>query len=323
LTTPTFDPITIMLTRPAVSVGIAIGILAANIGTTQAQTLVPQSGGFRAASDSQNTGCSAAAGGGHDAVFLDGALKGDDAKSASSATGSLGISTFQPGYSFVGQINIAAKTDTIREEYGTALLNPGSGKALKAGLFDWRAPLSRLVNCARLPGILEKFFGGDKLRIRAYGSVSRAEWALPRVPTADAQPDTAVKVTPVGYGVGLAYSVRRANVATKDLAIGLTLGYAQRILKGDGAASTFDAQRARILGTTRTAFSGLEMGLELQFGEITGGITYYTFPRAATVPGFSRGQVIGGFSLKANVLDSSGEKGKPGDATQTNPPKKG
>ena len=241
-----------------------------------------------------------------DAVYLDGALKGDDAKSASTATGSLGISTFQPTYSFAGQINIAAKTDTVREDYGTALLNPGSGKALKAGIVEWRRPINRFFSCKKLPKPFQAILRDDKVSLRAYGSVSRAEWSIPRAqPTAD-KLDTVVRVTPIGYGIGVAYSVRQTTVLDKSLAIGLTLGFAQRILKGDGAAVNFDAQRRTLLGTEKTSFSGVEAGLELQFGDVTGGITYYTFPRAATVPGFSRGQVIGGFAIKANVLDKKG-----------------
>jgi hypothetical protein len=282
----------------------ALVLLVAAAPGLGAQTLVPQSAGDQRERTpaAGRRSCGQLDRTKKDAVFLDGALKGDDAKTASTATGSLGISTFQRTYLFIGQINVAAKTDTVREDYGTALLNPGSGKALKAGLVEWRRPLDRFA-CERLPHFLRNLIREDKLSVRAYGSVSRAEWAMPMAnPTAEA-PDTVVKVTPVGYGLGLAYSIRETNIANKAVAVGLTAGYAQRILKGDGGANSFDAQRTKILGTSKTAFSGVEIGLEMQFGEITGGITYYTFPRAATVPGFSRGQVIGGFSLKANVLD--------------------
>ena len=63
-----------------------------------------------------------------------------------------------------------------------------------------------------------------------------------------------------------------------------------------------------MLGTSKESFSGYEAGLELQFAQISGGVTFYSFPRAATVPGFSRGQVIAGFSIRSNVLEKNTEK---------------
>src|SRR4029079_11840901 len=84
------------------------------------------------------------------AVFLSGALTGGKDSSSSSATsGALGISHLSSAWSFSSQINVAAKTDTIRDGFGASLLAPGSGKALLAGLFDWRRPISRFVGCTR------------------------------------------------------------------------------------------------------------------------------------------------------------------------------
>jgi len=239
------------------------------------------------------------------AVFLSGALTGGKDSSSSTATsGALGISHLSSAWSFSSQINIAAKTDTIRDGFGASLLAPGSGKALMAGLFDWRRPISRFVGCTRtdkLPRLVREVLRGDRLKTRVYGTVSNSVWSLPAAGT---EPAEAVSVVPIGFGIGLDYSLINEMINAKPVAAGFVFGYSRRLIHGDIAGESHALQRQAILGTTKESFSGFEAGLELQFAQISGGVTFYSFPRAATVPGFSRGQVVAGFSIRSNVLET-------------------
>ena len=243
------------------------------------------------------------------AVYLSGALTGSKDSSSSTATsGALGVSHFSPGWSFSGQINVAAKTDTARDGFGTSLLTPGSGKALTAGLLDWRRPIARFFGCARLetlPHLVREVLRDDRLKIRAYGTVSSSVWSLP---AAGGAPAEAVSVVPIGFGIGLAHTVINETINTKPVAAGLVFGFSRRLIHGNIAGESHELQRQAILGTTKESFSGYEAGLELQFAQVSGGVTFYSFPRAATVPGFSRGQVVAGFSIRSNVLETDTAK---------------
>jgi len=243
------------------------------------------------------------------AVFLSGAVTTADAKSAPTATsGALGISKLAPTYTFSTQINVASTTDTVRSGFGASLLTPGAGSALSAGLFDWRRPIGRFLRCEGWPAHVRGLFRDDRLKVRAYGTVSSSVWSLPAAGTgANEEPATDVNVVPVGFGLGLAYTLEEETLNGKPVSAGLVLGFSRRLIHGDIAGESHALQREAILGTSKESFSGFEAGLELQFGQITGGVTFYSFPRAATVPGFSRGQVVAGFSLRSNVLETDRE----------------
>ena len=73
-------------------------------------------------------------------------------------------------------------------------------------------------------------------------------------------------------------------------------------IHGDVAGEAYESERQAILGTTKRNFSGYEAGFELQFGDMRGAVTFYSFPNAVSVPGFSRGQVTAGFAIKSDVL---------------------
>jgi hypothetical protein len=241
------------------------------------------------------------------AVFLSGALTGaKDSSNATATSGALGISHLSSSSSFSGQINVAAKTDTVRDGFGASLLTPGSGKALSAGLFEWRQSFAGLFTCARrdsLPFLIRQIIAGDRLKARVYGTVSSSVWSLPAAGT---EPAGAVSVVPIGFGVGLGYTMISETLNDKPIVAGFVFGFSRRLIHGDIAGESHNLQREAILGTNKESFSGYEAGLELQFAQISGGVTFYSFPRAATVPGFSRGQVVAGFSIRSNVLEKDG-----------------
>ena len=238
------------------------------------------------------------------AVFLSGALTGGkDSSNTTATSGALGISRLSPTWSFSGQINIAAKQDTVRDGFGASLLTPGSGKALTAGLVEWRRSFGSFFGCegrAKLPRVVREILRDDRLKVRAYGTVSSSIWSLP---AAGSEPAAAVSVVPIGFGLGLGYTLISEAFDEKPVAAGIVFGFSRRLVHGDIAGESHDLQRQAILGTSKESFSGYETGLELQFAQVSGGVTFYSFPRAATVPGFSRGQVVAGFSIRSNVLE--------------------
>jgi hypothetical protein len=75
------------------------------------------------------------------------------------------------------------------------------------------------------------------------------------------------------------------------------VGLATRHLRGDllGDDSTRDA----LLGTSKKNFVGLEIGLNMQYDTLQGGLTYYYMSGA--IDRFTRGQVVGGFSIQADL----------------------
>jgi hypothetical protein len=226
-----------------------------------------------------------------------------DSSNTTATSGALGISRLSSTWSFSSQINIAAKQDTVHDGFGASLLTPGSGKALTAGLFEWRRSIQSFFGCAsrdKLPRLVREILRDDRLKVRGYGTVSSSVWSLP---AAGAEPAEAVSVVPIGFGLGLGYTLISESFDEKPVAAGIVFGFSRRLIHGDIAGESHDLQRQAMLGTSKESFSGYEAGLELQFAQISGGVTFYSFPRAATVPGFSRGQVIAGFSIRSNVLE--------------------
>ncbi len=282
--------------RPLAGVALSIAVLNRPIGAQTLQTFAAR------AVESPDRACAQTSP--TTAVFLSGALTGGkDSSNTTATSGALGISRLSPTWSFSGQINIAAKQDTVRDGFGASLLTPGSGKALTAGLLEWRRSIGSFFGCesrGKLPRLVREILRDDHLKVRAYGTVSSSVWSLP---VAGSAPAEAVSVVPIGFGLGLGYTLIDEAFDEKPVAAGIVFGFSRRLIHGDIAGESHDLQRQAILGTSKESFSGYETGLELQFAQISGGVTFYSFPRAATVPGFSRGQVVAGFSIRSNVLE--------------------
>ena len=234
-------------------------------------------------------------------VFADGNLKDVLGKKegASSPSGSLGasIATHRITASFL--INAVGAAAPVDKDFGSSLLAPASGSGLSAGLAELRYALKTV----KLDGIC----AGHGIRL--YGSVSSARWKR--------SPDDSTYIGAVipGGGGGLyCQFVNHYEEALKDndgkdtreerlLAVMLDAGLAIRAIAGDVTHEANDTLRIRILGTDKRTQWGIEVGVSIQYNGLKAGLTYYRFPRQ--IPGFSRGQVVAGFSVETALAKGS------------------
>lgn len=216
-------------------------------------------------------------------------------ESAANVSGSLGLRYRGAAFLVTGLVNVASTEDTIRTGFGETLLSPASGRALNAGLLDIRAPRLPLQSlnerCRDHPDAVLCHVGAH-----AYLSASSARWATAlqddgRVLSSDIVPTW-------GMGIGLSYTFFNGMLVDSTQAgMILDVGLATRHLRGDllGDPDT----RAAILDTDETNFLGLEVGLNLQYNTLNGGLTYYYM--GGDLDGFSKGQVVAGFSIQADL----------------------
>lgn len=231
-------------------------------------------------------------------IFVDGNVKNVIAQSTSGANtiqGSLGARYRGDTYLVTASINLGGTLDTVTTNYGLSILAPATGRALNAALLEIRRP--RAFRRAD-----DKQCNGDPTQVhcnfgwRAYATLTTARWAT--------QVDTSGKVLGVadvpalGLGGGMSYTFFSGTVDTNNVGVVLDAGYALRAISGDLLAQ--DTLRSRLLHTEATVFTGLEMGLSLQYNAIKAGVTYYLLN--GSVGGLSRGQVVAGASIQADLV---------------------
>jgi hypothetical protein len=232
-------------------------------------------------------------------VYVDGNVKnavGGSSTNTAVVSGALGLRYVGSFFTTSGQINIAAKTDTLATGFGTALLSPGSGKAFNSGVIDVRTRTLGPESCGS---------GGPpwcRVGLHGYASASTTRWAT----ALQGQTVTAATDVPViGTGLGGYYRFFDGTVVTDSnpprVAMVLDATLTHRHIAGDISA---DEQALNTtIGTTRRTFFGAELGLALSYNQIRAGLSYYRMN--GSVKGFSRGQIVAGFALKADLL--SGE----------------
>jgi hypothetical protein len=221
-------------------------------------------------------------------LYLDGAVRTADKKSeTTAATGSIGVNLGHLGWEAVAQINIAAATDTIRQAPGQSMLVPGSG-GFTNGLVEGRGRFKQ-------SGILG----------RAYYSLSSYTWELPATATEAA---VASPMNILGSGLGLIWRMADGQIGGLDnahLRLELNAGVMNRTLRGDASAEALAARRTAFLGTEKLSFSGIEWGLTIGYNDLRGSITYYSFPRASSIRGFTGGQAVAGFAIAAPLVQGA------------------
>jgi len=299
-----------MFTHLCLFWGTFLGVLTVIRGTLQAQTL--QALGT-------TTGNAQ-----YVEVFAEGNLRNvvSQPSDVTSATGSLGMRYRGSTYIASGLINIAGASDTVSTGLGATLLAPSAGKALNAGLLDIRRRfipfLGKDCDQPKMSTKVRCHFG-----LHFYASIASWRWATTTDSTGAAL--TAEQVPVWGSGWGFSYtffdgSIREAAPQeSRNVAMVLDAALATRHLRGDLFQQ--DSLRLRLLGDDRRNFSGLEIGLNLQYRELRSGITYYFMN--GDVPGFSHGQVVAGVSVQANLtggsLQTEPERSRP---NATSPPER-
>ena len=211
-----------------------------------------------------------------------------------SASGNLGLRYRGRVYVVNALVNIAGTRDTITRGHGASLLQPAAGTALNAGLLDVRTPRFQLIRgCVGNEHRIPCHFG-----LHAYISASTGLWA--RTDPVDTNSIVRTYEVP-SWGSGLDVSYTFANgfmgADRKPVAMILDVGWATRHIRGELGMD--DAARDSVILTRERNFSGIEVGLTVQYDLITAGITYYYF--GGRVSGFSRGQIVAGASIQSNL----------------------
>jgi hypothetical protein len=246
-------------------------------------------------------------------VFADGNVRNvvSENGDATSPSGALGMTYRGTRFVVSGLVNVASRVDTVTREFGASMLPPAAGQAFNSGLLD-----VRLAHVLRGRAGCPPSGGSYRCRVGAHGylSASQARWATAQ--DADGTTRAATNVPIWGTGLGLYYNFFNGRLSapatdpssedptarrTQSASMTLDVGFVSRSIRGDFSADR--ETRQRLIGTTRTTFPGFEVGLGLRYNEINAGLTYYRM--AGTVPGFSRGQVVAGVSLRATL--NSGE----------------
>jgi hypothetical protein len=223
-----------------------------------------------------------------------------------------------PAYVATGLINVAGSFDTLTSGLGSTMLPPASGRGFNAGLLDIRRRYlfgrdDHCVQVARLTAKADTLRAEGKpvpvkmqgrlacaLGLHTYLGVSTGRWATARNPDTDTVTGT-IDVPVWGAGIGLTYTFIDRRMEDKDVAMVLDAGLASRHLRGDLAADSREALRSALIGTTKRDFYGPEVGLALQYDNITASLTYYFF--GSDIDGFSHGQVVAGVSIQASLND--------------------
>jgi hypothetical protein len=192
-------------------------------------------------------------------------------------TGSLSVVALTRAANMKAALAIASTQDTVRDGFGASLLAPANGKALTSGLLD-----------ARL----------NMFPLHLYASASRALWQVHDTP------DVRVSSTTVlGLGALLFHDFATAKV--QDTALGLSgeIGLAARFLGGDVMAIE-DSTRRQVLNTTRSAFIGPEVGMQITVGKMAGALQLYYMPhkKDERVPGFSGLQLVAGIGVTGDLF---------------------
>lgn len=218
-------------------------------------------------------------------IFADGDVRGvlDQPAGGQKATGtgSLGFSSASRSGVYTGLIAVASTQDSITANYGSALLTPATGRALKSALLD-----ARLVS-AKWPG-----------RFHLYVSYASSRWHCGSCDSARAE-----SATTIGVGALLYRDLQDGNLGETPFQVTVEAGPALRWLAGDAAAdSTF---REPTLGTKTRAFVGLECGFQVVFGRATAAAQFYylkDWVHQHHVQGLTDGQVAVGISIAAEFI---------------------
>lgn len=231
------------------------------------------------------------------AVYIDGAIRGvstgdQDQTDAVTGTGSLGVGVTTQRVDYLASIVVASTADTIASDPGTFILTPVSGQSLRSGLID--------VHHRTL-------FGkplGVPFGLHAYGFASQARLLRP-------SDSTVAGVVVAGMGTLLRHDIVKGNLSGQSdnhVRLSVEGGPSFRIVAGDVGAGLRKAFRQEVFGSPSRFYGGLELGLQVEFGVVTGAFALYfydDFSKNSSVPGVTGGQLVASFAIGGPVFTGS------------------
>jgi hypothetical protein len=214
-------------------------------------------------------------------VFADGTIRGTAEGKESPegvGTGALAIALDHGDKLWYAALTVASTEDTLSGNFGAALLAPGSGKALSSGLIS----------------VLYHDFLATGFGLHPYLSTSSHFWSIN---------DTTRSATVLGLGVLFRRDLGTQDVGGKNVSLAAEIGPTSRFLGGD-VLDLSESARDEKIGTSNTAFFGLESGATLSVGDLVGSIQlYYLFGKDEDrVLGLSNLQLVAGFSVKGELF---------------------
>jgi hypothetical protein len=228
------------------------------------------------------------------AIFATGDIRGaatvNSSQNTTTGTGTLGVTYTSSKTVYSLKIAIASTQDSIKSGYGSFLLSPSNGSALKSGIFE----------------IYKKITNDDKSWVHFYVTMASSVWQIAQ----DNTTKTTVTKSASTAGLGLLYRRQLINglVGNSPVGIDWELGLSGRWLGGDVRnlllSDEGTAQYLAIFPTKKDIFIGPETGFSLNFGEVTGSFqAYYLFKGDKPIDGLTGLQVTAGLSVRADLIN--------------------
>jgi len=181
-----------------------------------------------------------------------------------STTGFVGLNIQYPISSWSLFWAAAASAAPLEESFGSSILNTANRGALSGFGIDVRL----------LPATVDQFLVGGRLYMQS--SIHR--WTVDAT-TYDVTSNAAALLGTIEY--------RDSLGEDNPLTVNADLGVAMRGLGGEIARKSLATVRDSVLGSAKTEWIGLQIGLTAQLGYISASASYYHFP--GSVPGLSGG----------------------------------
>lgn len=197
-------------------------------------------------------------------------------------TGSLGVGVSRGAKSFFAGINVASSVDTVSAGHGAFILSPAAGKALKSGVLDLHQ------GCGPF-GTLARSFLGDGAGMHFYASAAETIW----------RDETDARTVGVFSAGALLYKNVADGVVGDDgdnkVRVKVEIGPSFRLLTGSARDTEERDFRDSLLGSASSVFAGIEAGLQLRYGVVTGALQFYwydDFWANARAAGITGGQLV-------------------------------
>ncbi|RYZ32984.1 MAG: hypothetical protein EOP49_36640 [Sphingobacteriales bacterium] len=226
-----------------------------------------------------------------------GVATGQSNEPLSNGTGTIGITYSSARNVFSGQIAVAATQDTIAGDFGSGILAPANGNALRSAILEYYTLFGRL---------------GSKYWLHLYGATASSAWRL----TDRAGASSNRLASTFGFGALVRRQLFSGSLAETKVGIEAEVGFAGRWLDGDVRNMLNDtvekAQYLTSFPTERNFFPGLELGMTIGFGSIAGSVqAFYLLPKEnEPVNGLTGLQLAIGLSVKGDIIRGFLEKKK-------------
>jgi hypothetical protein len=198
------------------------------------------------------------------------------------------LKTLKEFSEFSAKISIASSVDTIRNDFGGAILNPVTGS--QSAYIEWRGRI--LKN--------EPWCNPLGWNLHFYGVMSSGIWSK----------DSLSRRTTT-YAWGLSYFYDFINLAREDnpIIVRLDAGITERGVLGDITGDENKEFRESVFGSDKRNFFGFELGLTIQINSVKAFFSYLylrsispTFFSNEQVPGVTHGQVLAGINIRADIF---------------------